>query len=1478
MLSISSGHSAEYLTGQVAQGRENYYLDATTAGEPPGRWWGSGAEAFGLRGEVDNAVMTALYTHFLDPRDPKFADPSTRHEAAHLGRAPGRYKSVEQIVAERLADEPGALPERVREIQLEAQRAARQPVMFIDATFSPVKSFTVLHTALQRAELDAERAGDDHARTVWAGMRAEAEASLWAGNNSMLSTLSTRAGFSRVGRHGAGAGRWTDAHDWTVASFHQSDSRDHDPQQHIHNAILNRVVCPDGEVRTLDSRSIHEWKQAAGGIGERVMEEELSRRLGVRWEMRPDGNGREIVGIDRAVTDLFSERSAHISRKLQVQAEAFEAHYGRAPNALELSRMRQQTALGSRRAKEHAGETHGARLDRWDQELRAEVAGGLGRVAEQLRDDAARGPVQAEKFSPSGILEEAIAACQEKRPAFSRSELERQIAVRLPHLGGLSAEGVTTMVTGLADQGVEQLVPVSGRQPTGHELPAELTVSNGSSVYAVPGGPKYATKGHVIAEQALRRATVERGRASASAFAVDRWMRRYGQDLGADQEAAARGLFTSGAAVSVLVGPAGTGKSFTVAALSRGWGELIGGKVVGLATSQIATEVLVEDGVTALNTARWLAAQRRLEAGTASAHDDQWILGRVDAIVVDESSMVDTAVLSEIRRRVDDAGARLILTGDPRQLAAVGAGGAMEMLAADHGADVHTLTEVRRFTNEWERSASLHLRDGEQAALREYDRRGRIFDGGTAENARLLAARAYLGDVLDGRSSLVIVPTNQAAAAMSGLIRDELVALGRVEASGVLLAREGNTAGVGDLVQARRNEWDMGAVNRRRYVVEEVGSDGGMRVRTEDGARELHLPPAYVQEHLVLGYASTAHSAQGVTVDSGHLVTAAQTTTEGLYVGLSRGRESNTAYVVTIAERDDEQTGETHARDRQEPLAVLADVLDREDTIERAALEQAAEDARNSGSMHTIEAHREDGVRQVTRMRLESQLDHLAEDGTLNAVAREALAADQGTEQLSRLLRAVEQAGHDPAEALRDAVSVRSFDDAHSPAQVLHFRISTAYRGALAPLPDRATVPPEEISEQWRGYVASLDEAADDRRRQLGAELVDEPPQWAVETLGPVPEEAAERALWEYRAGVAAGYREATGWDHRAEPIGPAPGLSSTERRAAWHDAWAALGRPEATAEEQDLSVGALRNRVRAWELEQAWQPADVYEESRDTGQQAARHRQEAALLDAQAEAAGDVDEATRLREDAAQRRAMAETLVEVDADLERVAEARVDWVMETAVTRELAERAEAELAMRGHPVGDEPDRVTAEEWLAEHERAMTAEDPHRAVTERDLADDVDQERGAAPEPVERVEIADTALAGAAAGGNPSVERHGDEAAADGHDRPAVAEEPAGHDDQLPAPGDQAEEAAEPERPAGVPTPVEVDAAVAAAEHAADEIAQRQAAEDARRQDEAARLADEAEASREQHYREQAQAELERQRQQELEQGPVLER
>src|SRR5439155_16776963 len=136
---------------------------------------------------------------------------------------------------------------------------------------------------------------------AWAAHRQAVEDAIWAGNRAALDYLAHHAGYSRVGHHGGAAGRYVDAHDWTIASFFQHDSRDHDPQLHIHNAILNRVQGPDGEWRTLDGRALYSHRGAASAVAERTTEEHLTAALGVRFEARPDGRAREILGVDQAV-------------------------------------------------------------------------------------------------------------------------------------------------------------------------------------------------------------------------------------------------------------------------------------------------------------------------------------------------------------------------------------------------------------------------------------------------------------------------------------------------------------------------------------------------------------------------------------------------------------------------------------------------------------------------------------------------------------------------------------------------------------------------------------------------------------------------------------------------------------------------------------------------------------------------------------------------------------------------------------------------------------------------------------------------------------------------------------------------------------------------------------------------------------------------------------------------------------------------
>jgi hypothetical protein len=410
---------------------------------------------------------------------------------------------------------------------------------------------------------------------------------------------------------------------------------------------------------------------------------------------------------------------------------------------------------------------------------------------------------------------------------------------------------------------------------------------------------RYATAGQLATEQRLV-ATARTLTAPALAGPEVELLRieLSAAGLGPDQVDAVAGIMSSGCAADVLIGPAGAGKSYTLATLAHTWTGRVGGRVLGLATSQLAANVLRDEGLTAMNITAFLRA-------FAPDHDGQ-VRDRVqpgDLFIVDETSMTNTADLARITDLVRAGGGKLVFTGDDHQLDAIGAGGLLELLVIDNGA--HRLREIRRFTADWEGPASARLRTGDPTVLTEYDDRGRLL-GGTVEQMHVAAVRGYLTDHLSGLDSLLIVATNNDAAQLAASIRDELIDLGRVDPTPLGRLRDGTQVSAGDLVQARRNDPTIpltghGAagrrgwiINRETYTVLHRSQDGRLVVQRGDGAI-ARLPVRYVAAHLTLAYASTVHAALGRTVDTAHAVLGEHAHRPDAYVALTRGRIRNTA-------------------------------------------------------------------------------------------------------------------------------------------------------------------------------------------------------------------------------------------------------------------------------------------------------------------------------------------------------------------------------------------------------------------------------------------------------------------------------------------------------------------------------------------------------------------------------------------------------
>ena len=437
--------------------------------------------------------------------------------------------------------------------------------------------------------------------------------------------------------------------------------------------------------------------------------------------------------------------------------------------------------------------------------------------------------------------------------------------------------------------------------------------------------------------------------------------------LSLDQALAVEQIATSGRALDVLIGPAGTGKSTTMAALRAAWEAQYGaGSVVGLAPSAAAAEALAHElRIPTENTAKWLTEWRRVPelvtrrqriASTLAAHSGAGhsALGRlrqqvadldsqIDArrpyagqlLIVDEASLAGTLALDELVTAANTSGAKILLVGDPAQLSSVEAGGAFGLVAGDRGDLVPHLDEVRRLANDWEKTASLDLRLGRPEAIDAYQAHGRI-TGGSRDELLEAVYQAWKIDIEAGRSSLMIAGDTATVAELNRRARADRVNSGEVTSGGVDIA-SGQTAGRGDQVVTRQNDRRLttrgGWVkNGDRWSVTAIHPDHSITVRRIDSSGEARLPADYVTGHVELAYATTVHQAQGRTVDTAHALISPSATCEVLYVSATRGRHANRLYVDTSFDPDPETGHNTTTSTTTTARQVLSDVLANEGT------------------------------------------------------------------------------------------------------------------------------------------------------------------------------------------------------------------------------------------------------------------------------------------------------------------------------------------------------------------------------------------------------------------------------------------------------------------------------------------------------------------------------------------------------------------
>jgi conjugative relaxase-like TrwC/TraI family protein len=955
---MSLGKGYEYLLKSVARGDgavaassplTRYYAES---GTPPGRLLGAGLS--GLDGGAGIPEGTIVTEPMLFNLLGMLADPITGEP---LGRRPRQWPTP---LAERIRLRVGLLPselvdtERAEAIAaIEAEENEREkhlirPVAGFDLTFSVPKSVSA----------------------VWAIADAPTQAAIYEAHAEAIRRAIAYAEqhifFSRSGTNGVVQ---EDIRGVVAAAFDHWDSRAGDPHLHTHVVVANRAQSRDGTWRTLDSRTLFKYVVALSELHEGIVEDLITVRLGYGWDERARRHSavprHDVEGVPDGLIEEFSQRSQDIEAAKSALVAEFARTRGRQPTGAEVLRLRQRATLESRPDKQHRSLRE--LTDQWRARARPFLGADTVAWTDSLRERCALPALCADDLGSEivrDVARLALRAVATKRATFTHANVLAEVHRQLHGVRFADPDErlrVADRMTALALDEALVLTP-----PDSEPVPERLRRNDGTSKLRHRGADMFTTREILDAESRLldtgRRTDGPAVPASVVAEVAADELPGRGHGLSSDQAAAVQATATSGRVLDVLVGPAGTGKTASLAGLREAWERVHGaGSVIGLAPSAAAAEVLADElGIDTENTAKWLheaarqadrldrlgalidqlntttsnrstvrARALRTWIGELHAEYARWTIQPGQLVIIDEASLAGTLALDQIVAQAVQADAKVLVVGDWAQLSAIEAGGAFAMLVNDRN-EPPQLSEVRRFEHEWEREASIQLRSADHAAIDTYAEHDRIRSGDRTEMLDVLY-RAWRDDAARGLTSLMIAGDLESVAELNLRARADRVAAGDVKDAGIEIAG-GCVAGVGDRVITRENNRRLIAgrgwvKNGDIWTVSKIGRDGSMTVQRENGHGKVMLPATYVRNHVELGYAATAFRAQGRTVDTTHALVGHTTTREVLYVSATRGREANTIYVDTCVDPDAETNHD--ARMHVSADQILRTVLDK---------------------------------------------------------------------------------------------------------------------------------------------------------------------------------------------------------------------------------------------------------------------------------------------------------------------------------------------------------------------------------------------------------------------------------------------------------------------------------------------------------------------------------------------------------------------
>lgn len=353
--------------------------------------------------------------------------------------------------------------------------------------------------------------------------------------------------------------------------------------------------------------------------------------------------------------------------------------------------------------------------------------------------------------------------------------------------------------------------------------------------------------------------------------------------LSAEQQHAVEHVCKAGS-LAVVIGDAGTGKSFSMKVAREAW-EAQGFNVRGAALAGKAADEL--------------QAGSGIQSRTLASLEHAWKQGRDklesrDVLVIDEAGMVGSRQLGRVLAAAEKAGAKVVLLGDDKQLAAIEAGAALRAVVQHVGAA--EITEVRRQRHAWAREAGQAFARGSVSeGLQAYSDRDCVKLHETRKSAREALANAYVADKGLG-SQIILAHANADVLMLNDAVREARKGKGELVGSARFMTdRGGREFSTGDRVVFLKNDASLGVKNGTLGSVKQA-QDGRLEVLLDSG--ETRFVEAMQYAAIDHGYAVTIHKAQGVTVDRAYLLATPGMDRSLTYVGMTRHREAATMFAA----------------------------------------------------------------------------------------------------------------------------------------------------------------------------------------------------------------------------------------------------------------------------------------------------------------------------------------------------------------------------------------------------------------------------------------------------------------------------------------------------------------------------------------------------------------------------------------------------